>query len=278
MGIHGYIGAGVIAAAEILMLRGVQPVAAFFTPIVWWGYILLVDAIVLRINKKSLIVSRPREFLLLLPLSIGMWLIFELYNLFIRSWHYLNLPDQLWMRLLGYGFAFATIAPALLETAELISSFGWVKRLSQWPPRNFTPWLTPLFIIGVVSLVLPFIFPSNYMSPLVWLGFIFLLEPVNYRFAGNSLLKDWEEGNGRRLVSLLLAGFWCGILWEFWNYWAYTKWVYTVPFLPEIKIFEMPILGYFGFPFFTVECFLMYSSLRLLIKSPRYPQPLNILR
>ena len=260
------------------MLRGVRPVATFFTPIVWWGYILLVDAIVYRINKRSLIVSRPLEFLLMLPLSVGIWFIFEFYNLFIRSWHYINLPSQLWVRLLGYGFAFCTIAPALLETAELISSFRWVKRLAQRRPRAFSSWLTPFFFIGVVFLTLPFIFPSNYMSPLVWLGFVFLLEPVNYRFQGGSLLRDWEEGDCRRLLSLLLAGFWCGILWEFWNYWAYTKWVYTVPYLPEIKIFEMPVLGYFGFPTFTVECFLMYSTLRLIIKSPRYAQPLTILR
>jgi len=276
--VHGFIGAGIIVVAEILMLRRVQPVAAFFTPIVWWGYILLVDAIVYRINKRSLIVSRPLEFLLMLPLSLGMWLVFDFYNFFIRSWHYINLPPRLWVRWLGYGFAFSTITPALLETAELISSFGWLRRFSRREPRVFTAWLTPFFFIGVVFLTLPFIFPSNYLSPLVWLGFIFLLEPVNYHFQGGSLLRDWEKGDCRRLVSLLLAGFWCGILWEFWNYWAYTKWVYTVPYLPEIKIFEMPVLGYFGFPPFTVECFLMYSALRLIIKSPRYPQPLNILR
>ena len=56
----------------------------------------------------------------------------------------------------------------------------------------------------------------------------------------------------------------CGLLWECWNYWARTKWVYTVPVPPDIKIFEMPLAGYLGFPVFAVECFVMYVCVRRL--------------
>jgi hypothetical protein len=51
-------------------------------------------------------------------------------------------------------------------------------------------------------------------------------------------------------------------VWEFWNYWARTKWIYTVPILPDWKIFEMPVPGYLGFPAFAVECFTMYVAAR----------------
>jgi len=35
-----------------------------------------------------------------------------------------------------------------------------------------------------------------------------------------------------------------------------------VPILPEVKVFEMPILGFAGFPPFAVECFVMYVFVR----------------
>jgi len=55
-------------------------------------------------------------------------------------------------------------------------------------------------------------------------------------------------------------------LWEFWNYWALTKWTYTVPFFGNVKIFEMPVLGFLGFPPFAVECWVMYIFLRSLLQ------------
>jgi hypothetical protein len=62
------------------------------------------------------------------------------------------------------------------------------------------------------------------------------------------------------------SGLCCGLLWEFWNYWALTKWTYTVPYAGEFKLFEMPVLGYLGFPPFALEAFAMYNFLRSLVK------------
>jgi len=64
-------------------------------------------------------------------------------------------------------------------------------------------------------------------------------------------------------VNLVLSGFLCGALWEFWNYWSRAKWHYTVPIMEHVKIFEMPLPGYFGFPAFALECFTMYVFVRL---------------
>ena len=63
-------------------------------------------------------------------------------------------------------------------------------------------------------------------------------------------------------MNLLLSGLLCGVLWEFWNYWSRRKWHYTVPIMEDVKIFEMPLPGYFGFPAFAVECFTMYVFVR----------------
>ena len=63
-----------------------------------------------------------------------------------------------------------------------------------------------------------------------------------------SLRGDLRSGHPWRLVNLLIGGLVCGLLWECWNYWARTKWIYTVPVPPDIKLFEMPLAGYLGFP------------------------------
>jgi hypothetical protein len=75
-------------------------------------------------------------------------------------------------------------------------------------------------------------------------------------------LGDLRKGRPARLWNLVIAGLACGLIWEFWNYWAGTKWGYNVPILPDVKLFEMPIAGFGGFPPFAVECFTMYVAVR----------------
>ena len=38
-----------------------------------------------------------------------------------------------------------------------------------------------------------------------------------------------------------------------------------VPVFPEVKLFEMPLAGYLGFPPFALEAFAMYHVVRPLI-------------
>ena len=114
-------------------------------------------------------------------------------------------------------------------------------------------------------LVWPLVWPSPYLAAPVFLGFIFLLDPINARAGDESLFRDLRAGERGRLVNLLVAGFICGGLWEFWNFWARAKWIYTVPIFGDIKIFEMPVLGYFGFPPLALECFSMYVVVRRVL-------------
>jgi len=102
---------------------------------------------------------------------------------------------------------------------------------------------------------------ARYMAAPVWLGFIFLLDPINRRLGGPSLVEQPD-----RTIRLLLSGLLCGVLWEFWNYWAGAKWHYTVPIMEHTKIFEMPLPGYLGFPPFALECFTMFTFVRLMFR------------
>ena len=262
---YGYVALLSLGLCQYLMFRKVEPVYTFFTPIQWWNYIFLADAIVWGRQKRSLISDRPREFLLMLVLSNVCWLVFEGYNLLLKNWYYINLAPQQWHRLLGYFAAFATIFPGIFITADLLESFGLFKE-RQLKPKKVTPaFLIGSFAAGATAVLFPLIFPSPYVFGLVWLGFFFVLEPVNYWRKDSSLYADIERGSMRRLWLLLAGGAICGFLWEFWNFWAGAKWIYTVPFTKNLKYFEMPLLGLLGFPPFALECFAMYHFTRSLI-------------
>src|SRR5262249_29833348 len=129
-------------------------------------------------------------------------------------------------------------------------------------------------VIGGIMLAVPFaVSPevARYLAAPVWLGFIFLLDPINRRFGAPSLGSELQHGDARRLVNLALSGLLCGVLWEFWNYWAHSKWHYTVPIMENLKIFEMPVPGYLGFPAFAFECLTMYVFVRRLFTRDGHP-------
>jgi hypothetical protein len=181
-------------------------------------------------------------------------------------------PEGMLQRWVGYAVCYATVLPGLFETMELLDAYGLFKKSRLRPLSGSTRWYVPFVITGLVFLVLPLVWPQ-FFFPLVWGIFIFLLEPLTHRFGLRSLMREWQQGSLRTFYLLLTAGAICGLLWEFWNYWALTKWVYTVPHVGWLKIFEMPILGFFGFPPFAVACFVMMSTVSLMRQGRGWQDP-----
>ena len=126
-----------------MLFSGNPFVSTYFTPLAWTGYILFVDALVFRSKGASLIVSRPKEFLVMLPLSFFFWEVFEFFNLYIQNWNYVGLPEHLLVRWLGFGWAFATIWPAILETAEVLET--WDRISGKKTPPSRSAWATYTF-------------------------------------------------------------------------------------------------------------------------------------
>jgi hypothetical protein len=272
----GWAGLAITLLAELLLLGGLSFVRTFFIPIVWTGYLLLIDSLVWSLRGHSRLGSAPRQFFSLAFWSVPLWLIFEAYNLRLENWTYVGLPQNLVVRSGGYIWSFATIWPAILETADFVEALGFLPaqggRRIVW--RSSTQ--LSIFCLGLVFVTVPILVPApigRYLFGAVWVGFALLLDPINYHWKGRSLLRDLEAGRRATLYSLVMAGLVCGILWEFWNYWAGAKWLYVFPILQQWKIFEMPLPGYLGFPAFAVECFVMFEFLgtlrRRLFKSSR---------
>lgn len=266
--ISALAGLLIVVVSQASTFAGIEPFASWNTPICWTGFILFADSIVYRVRGDSWLRSAPGEFVWLALVSIPLWLVFEFYNLFIENWYYTGLPPTFSLRMFGFAWSFATIWPAIFEGAELISMIRSRRSGESAPPAPRAVPAPPalgVIALGGVMLALPFLATpavARYLAAPVWLGFILVLDPVNARLGAESLTGDLAAGRYHRLSNLAFSGFLCGILWEFWNYWSRAKWHYSVPIMEDLKIFEMPLPGYFGFPVFALECFTMYVFVR----------------
>jgi hypothetical protein len=265
--IHGLIGIILFVLAAVMLGKGREPFATYFYSFAWWSYILVADALVYWVRGESLIVNRTRTFLVMIPFSIFCWCIFEGFNFRLANWHYITLPPEAWQRWIGYAVAYGTVLPGLCETAHLFKEARFFQSVSVKRWRPVLRSLQLMIAVGGISLLSSLLFP-RYCFPLVWIGFALLLEPLLYRAGVNSLLLDIEMGELSRLLTLLAGGLACGLLWELWNFWAQAKWVYTVPFFEGGKLFEMPVLGFLGFPPFAVSAYAMYRM--FLVAMQRY--------
>jgi hypothetical protein len=263
---YGWLGLGVLAVDQALLPLQIASLARWFTPVMWTAYVLLADALVLRRSGRSLLHDRPREAAFLATVSIPLWLVFELYNWRLRNWDYFGLPEPPWLAAMGYAWSFATIWPGLFGTAALLEVAGLGDGARHPPRPPSAGLLRAAMLVGAVFLVVPPLLPAAvrpWTFGFVWLGFVLLLDPVNYHAGRPSFTGAWARGDRALLYRWLLAGLACGLLWEFWNYWAIARWQYVgVPVLPEWKIFEMPVVGYLGFPPFALEAFAMYHFVR----------------
>ena len=102
----------------------------------------------------------------------------------------------------------------------------------------------------------------RYLYPLTWGAVWLIAEPLLYRRdPERSLFAEIARGSWGRIARLMAAGLFAGVLWESFNALARGRWIYTVPFLEHWKIFEMPLVGFLGFPFFALEVWSLYHLL-----------------
>ncbi len=154
--------------------------------------------------------------------------------------------------------SFSAILPAPFETASLVNCIFRLDNIRIQPLSSSRAKLVLLIFLGAVCLILPLIFPITHLYALIWLGFLLLIDPVNYLLGLPSFLKERRNARIYRFFSFFIGGYICGFLWEFWNWYSYASWIYNVPFFQNIKIFQMPVLGFLGFGPFSLEMFCMY--------------------
>jgi hypothetical protein len=228
-----------------------------FTPL-WVSYIVVVNAMSFRRTGKCLLLSRTRGFLLLFPASAAYWWTFEYLNRFVRNWHYLEVG--------GFGAAeyflfatipFATVLPAVLSTRELLLSFPRIegafrdfRPLSPSKPKTIASAALILCCAGLLAVGIA----PDVAFPLVWLAPPAILISLAVLRGEPHALSGIADGDWRMFAASALSALACGFFWEMWNSGSRAKWVYAIPFVDALHLFELPLLGYAGYLPFGVLC------------------------
>lgn len=283
----GWLGLAMMIVGEITMLLAPIPpdkvpatnfIVIAFTPFMWTGYIMFVDGWIWARGYQSFFRDTPRHWPMLMVFSILIWVMFECFNFAAWAWWYIYIPANPLVRDIVYAWAFATIIPAMLRTRSLFATFKMFDKSHQWDIQ-WTPFKLSLsFVLGLVFTFIPVMFSQYWANMFVWwiwLGFIFLLEPIIYFVrAPHSIYRDIESpqygGNGR--ISFFWQAFWagllCGFIWESWNFQTYLHhglyWHYNLNQLYVNMGFglhwgKMPILGFLGYPPFIWECYALFE-------------------
>lgn len=269
----GWLGLGIMVVNEILLILRVHPVAIIFTAIMWTGYILFVDGWIWARGGTSYFLDGEEKWPMLALISVLIWVMFEAFNFKVKAWEYFNSPN-LFFRIALFIWAFATIIPALLRTRKLFEMFDLFHVTHPWKIQ-FTPfWLSISFVVGLAFTFMPVMFNdylANLFIPFVWVGLIFLLEPINYRSGVRSVYRDLENGDISFFWQILAAGLLCGILWESWNgqAWPYHgfTWQYHLNRIYlemslNKHIGAMPLIGFLGYPPFIWECYALWELIK----------------
>lgn len=254
--LQGWTGLALVAVFWPLnwLLPGLRTHILFFP--LWLGYCLVIDGLVFWRTGTSLLARGWKKYIGLFLASAPVWWLFEWFNLRLQNWVYRGAEffTPLQFFLLAT-LSFTTVIPAVLGSAELVASFGFVKKLGRGPvirPDRATT--IGFFAAGWVMIALMLAWPRLFF-PFVWLSVYFILEPVNAWLGNRSLADYTRDGNWRPVVTLWLGVLLTAFFWEMWNYYCYPKWIYTIPWGGWFKVFEMPLLGYGGYLPFALELY-----------------------
>ncbi|MGE5249601.1 MAG: hypothetical protein ACM3QS_05250 [Bacteroidota bacterium] len=257
--LHGWIGVALALLFWVInwSLSGPRTHLGFFP--MWLGYCLAVDGAVLSRTGTSLLSRSVRRYVGLFVLSAPMWWIFELLNLRTQNWVYEGAAQfSPGVYFLLTTVSFTTVLPAVLESAELLASFDFLKRPKQGPMigvRRRT--VLAFFLTGWIMLALLLLWPKTFFL-FVWVSLYFITEPINI-WLGNRSLTEWtRDGDWRPVLALWLGILLTAFFWEMWNYLSYPKWVYHVAWGNWLHVFEMPLLGYGGYLPFSLELYALY--------------------
>jgi Domain of unknown function (DUF4332) len=252
--------AGVLVVVAVLRYYEIPPVPTWFYVFAWYPTLVILDQLVVLRGGESLL-ARPGTLLAMLWWSAVIWFLFEAINFRLANWYYVFLPASRLARWMGITVSLATVVPALLLPARLLDRLGVWHDLHSRPLPLGARELRLALSLGGVLLAAVLAFP-RYLYALTWGALWLVGEPLLYRSdPDHSLFGDIARGSWGRIARLLAAGLFAGALWETFNALARGRWIYTVPFLEHLKLFEMPVIGFLGFPFFALEAWSLYHLL-----------------
>jgi hypothetical protein len=231
-------------------LAAIDPFRGYWFDLVWTGFILAADAVVWARAGRSLLHGGGWRLVGMFALSAPFWWAFEIANWRLENWRYVGSslfsgPAQMPLKTLSFVF----VLPALAESRDLLRSFV---RFPNPPAIPLPSWTVPVLVVGGLACVpVLYLFPDQ-TFPLVWLAPLAVLDAVADLRGRPSILRLVRQGRAGPVLLLATAGLGTGILWELWNFGALPFWQYRIPYVGFWPVFEMPILGYLGYPPFIL--------------------------
>jgi len=243
-------------------LTGYRTQWAFFP--MWLGFALTVDALVFLRKGSSLFSRNKLAYVSLFFLSVPVWWFFELFNSLTQNWLYVGREHFTDIEFFLYAsLNFSTVIPAVFGSSELVSTF-LNKQNSSLVIKDVPKTGYVFIFIGILMLILLILFPRVFYV-FIWMIVFFIVEGINILLNNKSIITSVSNGNWKPVLSLWIGGFICGFFWEMWNYYSFPKWVYDVPGVNFLHVFEMPLLGYLGYLPFSLELYSIYKLLTGLI-------------
>lgn len=257
----GWIGVALIAVAWLFAwtrFSWFAPLQLYtFTPL-WFGYVLVVNALTYRRTGRCLLLDRPCCFIALFPASALFWWYFEYVNRYVGNWHYVGVESISRLEYVVHAtISFSTVLPGVLSTRDWLASFPrigtaltdfWQLRLA-----NTKTFAALLLLLGMVAFFGIGAWPQ-YLYSMVWVAPLLVLTGLQALFGRSYLLADIARGDWSGAFSAATAALVCGFFWEMWNWHSYAHWEYNIPLVHAFKIFEMPLLGYAGYLPFGIVC------------------------
>ena len=231
-------------------LAGVEPVRGYWFDFVWSGYILAADAVVWARAGRSLLHGGGWRIAAMFALSAPLWWAFEVANWRLENWRYVGTEvygGQAHLLLKTISFVF--VLPALAESRDLLRAFV---RFPSPPALPLPSWTSPALVaVGLACVPLLYLFPDQ-AYPLVWVAPLLVLDGVADLRGRPNVFALLRAGRAAPVLLIAVAGLGTGLLWELWNWGAVPYWEYRIPYVGVLPVFEMPILGYLGYPPFAL--------------------------
>ena len=198
--VHGVLGLLLVLVAWPASWLHISPVGQYsFFPL-WLGFILVMDALILRRRGTSLLTWSPMAFVGMFLLSAPLWWAFEGINAFTQNWRYLGAERYSTLEYaLIASWHFSVVIPAVFEAAELIGTFEFTTRFRRGPAvRLPNSLLIASVVLGLVSLAALAVWPE-YVFPFTWLSLLLILDPINY-VQGRPSIVGWMRRGDWRVV------------------------------------------------------------------------------
>ena len=225
---------------------------------IWAGFILVMNALCVKRSGHSPMTDHPWAYAATFPASSLFWWFFEYLNRYVWNWYYLGIAELSAAEYTVYAtVCFASVLPAVCAVAAWLHTFKVFgdKVYSDMARVNLRrpAWCAFLLVLAATGLTGIVFFP-DFAYPLIWISPLTVFILVQFLLGERSVLDSFARGNWSVFFRFGLASLICGLCWETWNYFAYAKWVYAVPWVHRFQIWEMPLIGFAGYLPFGVEC------------------------